>query len=123
MIGRLLRRADFLRVAASKQKWVAPGLILQVSPPAASVSPDQESARVRVGFTASRKVGNSVRRNRAKRRLRAAARDVLAAIKVAPCDLVLIARPQTVERDYALLIQDLTAGLKRWRLIENGSSG
>ena len=119
MIGRLLRRAEFLRVAATKQKWVAPGLILQVS---RTADPQHPTSGVRVGFTASRKVGNAVMRNRARRRLRAAAREVLEAHRIAPCDLVLIARPASASRDYRLLIEDLTQGLRRWKLMEGGGA-
>jgi ribonuclease P protein component len=68
---------------------------------------------MRVGFTASKKVGNAVARNRAKRRLRALAQEILAAHGAPGHDFVLIARGETLVRDYANLKQDLTAGLKR----------
>lgn len=121
MIGRLKRRAEFLQVAAANRKWVAPGLILQVR---SQPSPERESddapraaqlEPVRVGFTASRKVGNAVARNRARRRLRAVAREVLERAEPGN-DFVLIARPATVERDYQALVGDLVAGLKRLKL-------
>lgn len=125
MIGRLKRRAEFLQVAAANRKWVAPGLILQVR---RQPSPDSNSddapraarpaaacAPVRVGFTASRKVGNAVQRNRARRRLRAVAQQVLEHAEPGT-DFVLIARPATIERDYQALVGDLVAGLKRLKL-------
>ncbi len=59
---------------------------------------------VRVGFTASRKVGNAVLRNRAKRRLRAAAAAVLARDGRKGTDYVLIARGATGERPYPELV-------------------
>lgn len=120
MVGRLLRRAEFLRVAATKQKWVAPGLILQVSR-RSELAEGRAGETVRVGFTASSKIGNAVARNRAKRRLRAAAREVLGTGHVAPCDLVVIARKESLTRVYSLLIKDLSEGLKRWKLIQNGA--
>lgn len=122
MIGRLKRRAEFLQVAAANRKWVAPGLILQVR---RQPSPESESDgapraaqpdSVRVGFTASRKVGNAVRRNRARRRLRAVASEVLSRHAQPGTDFVLIARPATVDRDYQALVGDLVAGLKRLKL-------
>ena len=121
MIGRLKRRAEFLQVAAANRKWVAPGLILQVrrQPSTESQTDDAAGAAplepVRVGFTASRKVGNAVARNRARRRLRAVAREVLDRAEPGN-DFVLIARPATVDRDYQALVADLVAGLKRLKL-------
>jgi ribonuclease P protein component len=126
VIGRLKRRAEFLQVAAANRKWVAPGLILQVrrqptpdsnsddAPRAAR--PEAARAPVRVGFTASRKVGNAVQRNRARRRLRAVAQQVLEQHAEPGTDFVLIARPATIDRDYQALVGDLVAGLKRLKL-------
>ena len=122
MIGRLKRRAEFLQVAAANRKWVAPGLILQVrrqpephASPTEAAAPAATAEAIRVGFTASRKVGNAVARNRARRRLRAVAREVLGHAEPGN-DFVLIARPATVERDYQALVGDLVAGLKRLKL-------
>lgn len=110
-IGRLKRRAEFLAAASANRKWVAPGLVLQ----ARAAGPADEPARIRLGFTASRKVGNSVARNRARRRLKAAAAEVLREANLAggATDLVLIARPATVSRDYAALKEDFRRGLRR----------
>jgi len=68
---------------------------------------------VRVGFTASRKVGNAVVRNRAKRRLRAAAARMLSAEGRPGTDYVLIARATTAERPFAALVDDLETALGR----------
>jgi ribonuclease P protein component len=117
-VGRLKRRADFLRVAAVRRKWAAPGLILQVAPqpqPSSegavgeSISPES----VRVGFTASRKVGNAVKRNRARRRLKALVREMIASGANPGLDLVLIARPATVDRPFDELRRDLQQSLQR----------
>ena len=70
-------------------------------------------AAVRVGFTASRKVGNAVTRNRAKRRLRSAAALILPGKGKPGTDYVLIARASTVDRPYDALIADLEAALRR----------
>ena len=127
MIGRLKRRAEFLQVAAANRKWVAPGLILQVrrqpSPESSSeqAAPVARLEPVRVGFTASRKVGNSVKRNRARRRLRAVAATVLPHAEPGT-DFVLIARPATLDRDYQALVGDLVAGLKRLKLYRERQS-
>ncbi|MET1027396.1 MAG: ribonuclease P protein component [Dongiaceae bacterium] len=75
---------------------------------------------MRVGFTASRKVGNAVKRNRARRRLKAAA-DLIVTDHGAPGhDIVLIARPATINRSFPSLLQDLTTGLKKMGAYRNG---
>lgn len=72
------------------------------------------SDAVRVGVTASKKVGNAVTRNRAKRRLRALARSILATRGQPGHDYVLIARRDaTVTLPYEQLEKDLTHALER----------
>ena len=132
IIGRLRTRPDFLKVAAEGAKWVTPGLILQARrrPPPAAVGTGVagtgvrgtgkatarepiEEDEVRVGFTVSRKVGNATRRNRARRRLRAAATEVLPELGRPGCDYVLIGRARTLDRPYAELVEDLRQALGR----------
>jgi len=71
------------------------------------------AGKVRIGFTASRKVGNAVVRNRAKRRLRAAAAEILPRDGRPGTDYVLIARAGTGERTYAELLADLAGALRQ----------
>jgi ribonuclease P protein component len=113
---RLKRRSEFLRVAASRRKFVAAGLILQ----ALARPGEAEGAPIRVGFTASRKVGMAVERNRARRRLRAAVADVMPRLGRPGVDYVVIARAETVRRPYAALVKDLETALRR---IEEGRRG
>ena len=115
-LGRILARKDFLKIAGTRRKYVASGLILQVRP---SDDPAQAGAHAegrRVGFTASKKVGNAVCRNRAKRRLRAAVHDVMTESALGAHDYVVIARAETLTRDYLLLKQDLAAALGRLKV-------
>ncbi len=105
------KRRDFL-AAARARRWVAKGMLVQ-----GRQRRDEEQAApeaVRVGYTCSKKVGGAVIRNRAKRRLRAAAARVLP-IKGRPgWDYVLIGKAgQTVERTFADLISDLQLALDR----------
>ncbi len=100
----LRHRPDFLK-AASARRQGTPGFMLQ----ARDRSDDQPT---RVGFTASKKIGNAVLRNRAKRRLRAVARAVLTSLARPGWDYVLVARPQaTVSRPFTDLVADLTSAL------------
>jgi len=113
MGGRLVTlkaRADFLRVAAARRRAVALGLVLQ-----AGRRPEGSNCGeiVRVGFTASKKIGNAVIRNRAKRRLRSVAAAILSREGRPETDYVLIARATTVDRPYKALIADLEAALRR----------
>ena len=117
-IERLKKRPDFLKVAAARGKSVTPGLILQARRrpgpvPHGAGTPHEAGAEIRIGFTVSRKVGNAVQRNRARRRLRALAREILPACGRAGTDYVLIGRRETLARPYAALGEDLRRALRR----------
>ncbi|MGQ3072797.1 MAG: ribonuclease P protein component [Ferrovibrionaceae bacterium] len=119
-LGRLKRRAEYLRVAGTKVKAVMPGVILQAAPAQDADAAMAESPRssLRLGFTCSRKVGNAVARNRARRRLKALAAEIFPAHAARGRDYVLIGREATVARDFASLRRDVEGGLKRlglWR--------
>lgn len=109
-LGRLKRRPQFLRVARQGARWAMPGLVLQGAPTPAA---EREANTARLGFTASKKVGNAVARNRAKRRLRAAAAEIVPARGRAGMDYVLVARRETPARAWSALVQDLEAALAR----------
>ncbi len=94
-----------------------PGLVLQ-SVRRAGDSP-VDGAATRVGFTASRRVGGAVARNRAKRRLRAAAAAVLPHRAKVGRDYVLIARGATLTRSFDDLVGDLDRALKRLDCVQN----
>ena len=110
---RLKRRADFLRVARTRRKWVAPGLILQARTQTAEDTSDGEFGVSRVGFTVSRKVGNAVVRNRVRRRLRDATAQVIPEQAKAGHDFVIIGRKGSLKRPFAALRRDLEKGLKQ----------
>ena len=107
-LDKLKTRADFLRVAAGRVRAARPGLVLQAAP-----RPGDGALAPRVGFTASKRVGNAVARNRAKRRLRAAAASVLPLHGRPGTDYVLIARAETGGRVYAELLADLEGALRQ----------
>lgn len=101
------KRADFLR-AAGARRYGTPGFLLQAR------DRGDGQALVRVGFTCSKKIGNAVARNRAKRRLREVARAVLPALARPGWDYVLVGRPDaTIERVFTELLADLHAALGR----------
>ncbi|MDQ3124249.1 MAG: ribonuclease P protein component [Pseudomonadota bacterium] len=68
---------------------------------------------VRLGFTATRKVGNAVIRNRAKRRLREAARATAPLLAVPGSDYVFVARMGTADRPWDRLLDDVKSALTR----------
>ena len=111
VIETLRRRADFLRAASARRQGTA-GFLLQARPR----RPDEPTPQgtVRIGYTCSKKLGNAVARNRAKRRLRALAREVLPATATPGWDYVLVGRPEaTATRDFADLKSDLASALRR----------
>jgi len=102
-LGRLKRRAEFVRAAKAGRKAARDSLVLQ-----ALARSDGET---RLGFTATKKIGNAVARNRAKRRLRAAARIRLSDAPPPGWDLVLIARDITGTCPFSKLMADLDNAL------------
>lgn len=112
-LERLRRRADYLRVQGAERRAAQPGLLLQAA--------EGVPALLRVGFTASRKVGNAVARNRARRRLKEIARDLLPQHALPGHDFVLVARQATPAREFGALKQDLEMALKRLKLWRNGA--
>ena len=113
----LLRRADFLRVAASGVRRVTPGFILQ-----AAARDLSEPGPVRIGFTASRKVGNAVARNRAKRRLRALSDRVMVEAADPSLDYVFVARTETAVREFAVMERDLQHALAKMPAVSKVSA-
>lgn len=95
-----------MRVASARRKCVAPGLIVQISE-----SPYR--GPFRVGFTASRKVGPAVARNRARRRLRRVAELIMPDLATPGYDYVIIARKSTPMRPFGALKEDLAQALRR----------
>lgn len=112
-IARLKRRSEFLRASAAGRKWAARGLILQAVESAPGAEALGAADCFAIGYTASRRVGGAVERNRAKRRLRAAVAHVMPSHAVRGYDYVVIARPETLSRPFEALAGDLLAALGR----------
>ena len=107
---RLKKRVDFVRIAKQGQKWVSPGLIVQAM--RRPILHSGEDQGPRFGFTASKKVGNAIKRNKAKRRMRAL---VQAFMDQADknLDFVLIARQSTVDYDFQKLAGEVETAFKK----------
>jgi ribonuclease P protein component len=114
-IERLKRRSDFLRIAASRCKLVTPGLILQamIRKGDSSGASMEKNMLIRIGYTASKKVGGAVERNRARRRLRAVVAKIIPDHAKPGYDFILIARKGTLTRPFSELLEDLVKSLKR----------
>lgn len=107
IIQRLTKRAQFLFVRAGLRQ-ARPSLIVEARRRA-------ETGPIGVGLTASKKVGGAVQRNRARRRLREAARRLLPELGAPGVDYVLVARQSTPAAPWASLLDDLGTALIRLR--------
>ena len=92
-------RAGFLHARNRGVKAVGRGVVMQAA--------STPLSHPRIGFTASKKIGNAVTRNRARRRLRAAVREVLHPVAHNGVDYVLIARFDTATRAWDQLVGDV----------------
>lgn len=111
LLSTIKKRADFLKVSKTRCKYVAPSLIVQSREHTSDEIKIIGSLSSRVGFTVSKKVGNSVVRNRVKRRLRAAARSLIPKHPMPNHDIVIIGRKKAVEKTFTEISIDLKKAL------------
>jgi len=112
-ISVLKKRSEFLAVASHRQRWVTPAFIMQIGPRPLSTSVTSPPLKG-VGFTTSKKmVGIAVKRNRARRRLRALAQAVMEPHAATGLDYVLIARADALTRSFDDMKKDVEWALKR----------
>ncbi|MCA0042465.1 ribonuclease P protein component [Celeribacter litoreus] len=108
-IETLAKRADFLRAARARRQGTG-SFLLQGRKRAET----EDATGIRVGYTCSKKVGNAVARNHAKRRLREAARLVIPDLGKDGWDYVLIGKKtDTSGRPFDLLLKDLRYALRK----------
>ena len=107
---RLTRSEDFKRVRRDGKSYAHPLVVLIVLNNA-----DNDQAPVRVGVTAGKSVGTAVYRNRTKRLLREAMRELLPSI-ASSLDLILIARPALASASLAETHRALLNVLQRAKI-------
>tara|TARA_B100000886_G_scaffold117339_1_gene78933 strand:+ start:1735 stop:2103 length:369 start_codon:yes stop_codon:yes gene_type:complete len=108
-LARILKRSEYLRVKQRGTSVAKPGLVIQATPG----KNDSSFRYPRVGFTVSKRVGNAVKRNKARRRLKSIASDVLPKEGFQAWDYVFIGRLVTLDRPYDLLLEDARAALRK----------
>ena len=106
LISKLTRRSEFL--ACAKAPYCAKGAIVVQARPR-----EDDDTLIRVGFTATKRIGGAVQRNRAKRRMREAARQVLPLIATPGTDYVIIARTGVITREWTRLLDNVKSALLR----------
>lgn len=106
-VTRLKNRQDFVRLSRLGVRKVLSAMIVL-----ASRSPCSSSSLVRVGFTASRKIGGAVKRNRAKRRMRSLIQEILKDLNLSGIDFVFIAREKILTLSFNALKQELEQAIK-----------
>ena len=116
-LDRLKKRSDFVLTASKGQKWVSKTVIVQ----ALALDGDQRDI-LKFGFTATKKIGNAVFRNRVKRRMRAAAADIAATHYFTGYYIVFIGRSETARCSADDLRKDMKWCLKRLDVLGSSAS-
>jgi ribonuclease P protein component len=106
----LKRRPQFLRLRKGA-RWATAAFVLEAKRRDDETAAGPEHARF--GFTVTKQVGKAVERNRIRRRLKAAVKDVQMAHARRDFDYVLIARRPALTSAYSVLVSDLVAALER----------
>lgn len=115
-LARLTQRKQFLAAADKGRRFRSSAFTVQVlDAPQRGADEAPLPDGLRLGLTASRKVGNAVKRNRIRRRLRVAAQQAFATQTSRPCDVVIVARPETLTTDFATLVSELSQAVERAR--------
>ena len=109
-MGVIKKRSDFLAMKGADKAHSASFLMLARANP----QPGTENEDLtRLGLTVTKKLGGAVIRNRIKRRLRAAGREVFPHSAKPGMDYVLVARKAAYDRNYAVLLDDMKRALLR----------
>ncbi|WP_417466042.1 ribonuclease P protein component [Kordiimonas sp.] len=120
-LERVTKRPEYLAIAGTRRKWVTPSFIVQALPAKTTPAPESENSveavpLPRIGFTVSKKVGNAVKRNRARRRLKEAARIAFSKYASVGWAYVVVGRPAAVSYDFEKMQADM-----RWALAKLAS--
>ena len=107
----LNRNAQFQNAYRNGKSFVSPLVVTYVLP--------RRRGTVRYGITASKKVGCAVKRNRARRVIKAAATELLPHV-LSPCDIVFVARKATAETKSTAVRQVLLSHLRKSGVFSDG---
>lgn len=105
----LKKRKDFLRAAANIT-MISHNVMLQAARP---LSTKDTMQAARIGFTATKRLGKAHVRNRTKRRLRAAIREVYNQLALPNIDYVLVGRFSTATCPFEELLRDVKYTFKK----------
>lgn len=110
-MSRLKANSDFQRVRREGRSWSHPLIVL--------IACANGLAESRFGIAASKTVGGAVKRNRAKRRLRAALQRTVDTLSIG-WDVVLVARPGLPSAEWLEVVEALSQLLERARILKDG---
>ncbi|MCH2547511.1 MAG: ribonuclease P protein component [Alphaproteobacteria bacterium] len=124
-ITRIKKRKHFVAAASKGNKVVATTLVLQGYPtpvPAKALSAADYDTNIpppiRVGFTVTKRVGNAVIRNRVRRRLKAAADQLLLEHGLSGWDYIIIGRAKAINEEFDIILRDMRYAIRKVAKIE-----
>ena len=105
----LKKRPEYLRIRGGR-RWSGRPFLIECKPRSV-INTDGETARF--GFTVTKKLGNAVKRNRIRRRLKSAASMLAPEFADPTCDYVILARGAALDCDFQYLCRDMESAFKK----------